>query len=36
MKTVKVVPQAAELFWRIFECTGSIVAYMMYRRLLLQ
>jgi len=32
----KTVPQAAEFFWRLFEKTGSIVAYMMYRRLLLQ
>jgi hypothetical protein len=35
-KAVKVVPQAAEFFWRLFEKTGSIAAYMMYRRLLLQ
>lgn len=35
-KVVKAMPQAAEFFWRLFEKTGSIVAYMMYRRLLLQ
>lgn len=32
----KAMPQAAEFFWRLFEKTGSVVAYMMYRRLLLQ
>ncbi|HHX50517.1 MAG TPA: YqzL family protein [Clostridia bacterium] len=26
----------AEIFWRIFEKTGSIAAYIMYRRLILQ
>ncbi|MGI5839867.1 MAG: YqzL family protein [bacterium] len=26
----------AEFFWRIFELTGSITAYLMYRQLLLQ
>ncbi|MBO8169477.1 MAG: YqzL family protein [Thermoanaerobacteraceae bacterium] len=26
----------AEFFWRIFELTGSITAYMMYRKLITQ
>ncbi len=26
----------AELFWRIFEATGSIAAYMFYRRMMVQ
>ncbi|NLC06834.1 MAG: YqzL family protein [Syntrophomonadaceae bacterium] len=26
----------AEFFWRIFEATGSIVAYIMYRKLMVQ
>ncbi|QJW46157.1 YqzL family protein [bacterium BFN5] len=26
----------AELFWRVFEATGSIAAYLLYKRLMLQ
>ncbi|HHU31618.1 MAG TPA: YqzL family protein [Clostridia bacterium] len=26
----------AEIFWRIFEKTGSVVAYIMYRKLIIQ
>jgi len=26
----------AELFWKVFEATGSIAAYMFYRRLMIQ
>lgn len=26
----------ADFFWRIFVATGSIVAYMLYKRLMLQ
>lgn len=26
----------ADFFWRIFEATGSIAAYIIYKRLLLQ
>ncbi|MGE5528509.1 MAG: YqzL family protein [Patescibacteria group bacterium] len=28
------VTSYAELFWRIFEATGSIAAYLIYRQLL--
>lgn len=27
---------AADFFWRIFEATGSIAAYIMYKKLLMQ
>ncbi len=26
----------ADVFWRMFEATGSIVAYLMYRSLMIQ
>ncbi|HEY3423652.1 MAG TPA: YqzL family protein [Negativicutes bacterium] len=26
----------AEFFWKIFEATGSIAAYLLYKRLMLQ
>ncbi|NLX86010.1 MAG: YqzL family protein [Clostridiales bacterium] len=26
----------ADVFWRMFEATGSIVAYLMYRSLIIQ
>ncbi|GBG55116.1 hypothetical protein SDC9_207735 [bioreactor metagenome] len=26
----------AEFFWRVFEATGSIAAYLLYKRLMLQ
>jgi hypothetical protein len=26
----------AEVFWKMFEATGSIVAYLMYRSLMIQ
>ncbi|NLO24986.1 MAG: YqzL family protein [Clostridiales bacterium] len=26
----------AEVFWKMFEATGSIVAYLMYRSLIIQ
>ncbi|WP_071934012.1 YqzL family protein [Sporolituus thermophilus] len=26
----------AEFFWRMFEATGSIAAYLLYKRLMLQ
>jgi hypothetical protein len=26
----------ADVFWRMFEATGSIVAYLMYRSLIMQ
>lgn len=26
----------AEFFWRVFEATGSVIAYLLYRRLLVQ
>jgi len=27
---------AAEVFWRIFESTGSVLAYLLYKQLILQ
>lgn len=27
---------AADFFWRVFETTGSIIAYLVYRKLILQ
>ncbi|WP_131917581.1 YqzL family protein [Heliophilum fasciatum] len=27
---------SADLFWRIFETTGSITAYLLYRKLIMQ
>jgi len=33
-KVVVLVVLPAEIFWRIFEKTGSIVAYIMYKKML--
>ncbi|HHT70156.1 MAG TPA: YqzL family protein [Firmicutes bacterium] len=27
---------AADFFWRLFENTGSVIAYLVYRKLMLQ
>ena len=27
---------AAEFFWRVFEATGSVIAYLLYRQALVQ
>jgi len=35
-KVVMWLLSSAEVFWRIFEKTGSITAYIIYRRLIVQ